>query len=306
MKSNKLILTVAFLMFCAISIIVLVYAESLDEATLRSGVVVGYACIPSPLVPGETYTIRWISQAYVPIRSKFQIIYSDGSNDIVNGILYDTKRGGYHISDRYSTKYYFQAEYTVPLDKSGDAMVGFHHAQDDGERGIWMYGLFPTGVIRRPYRVAGKNFYVTISSNSFHKTCTQNGEGGQCVKYVRDYFGGSYQTMPGLCQFNADCGAYNAWGHWDLGFGRGQLPDANSTIVIGKNAGSSEGHVAVVTRVSCNPEGTYCLKVQESNWDFDELVDCDVTYTFYPETSEVTRESGSNRYPVLGFIYGSR
>jgi len=152
-----------------------------------------------------------------------------------------------------------------------------------------------------------ENHYVVIYSkgDSVNKTCTQDSDGGQCVTYVRNYFGGSYQSMPGLCQYSDDCGAYNAWGHWDLGFGSGPTPAANSIMVIDQTAGLSTGHVAVVIDVSSNSDGTYNLTIQESNWDLDELVDCDVTYTFYPDDSEVTREGGSTRYPILGFIYGT-
>jgi hypothetical protein len=135
--------------------------EILDQAVLRSGCVIGSVDIPDTLVPGETYQITWMVQSYVDIRSRFQIRYDDGTKDESEGDLLDTREGTYSISDRKSYEYYFSVPYTVPLDKTGDARVGFHNSQTDGD--YWMYGLFPTGVIDRPYGTAGKQFYVTIS-----------------------------------------------------------------------------------------------------------------------------------------------
>jgi hypothetical protein len=45
------------------------------------------------------------------------------------------------------------------------------------------------------------------------------------------------------------------------------------------------------------------LTVRESNWDGDQLVDCDVTYTYYPDSSEVTREGGATRFLYLVLYY---
>jgi len=146
--------------------------------------------------------------------------------------------------------------------------------------------------------------YLVISEDAL-ATCTQDSFGGQCVEYVKGYFGSNPQSMPGLCQYNTDCGARNAWGHWDLGYGNGQIPFKNSIIVLDRFSGLSTGHMAVVTNVESNLNGTFTLYIQESNWDnSDELVDCNVIYTFYPNDSEVTRGNGTSRYPVLGFIYG--
>ncbi|MFH1320224.1 MAG: CHAP domain-containing protein [Bacteroidota bacterium] len=145
---------------------------------------------------------------------------------------------------------------------------------------------------------------VLIFNKNVEAACTQDEYGGQCVEYVRNYFGGSYELMPGLCQYDPDCGARNAWDHWDLGFGSGQKPADNSIMVIDQFPRIPTGHMAVVISAISNIDGTYTLKVQESNWDLDELVDCDVSYTFYPNDSEATREGGVNRYTILGFIYG--
>jgi len=138
------------------------------------------------------------------------------------------------------------------------------------------------------------------SYSNVQASCTQDAYGGQCVAYVRNYFGGSYSSMPGLCYVgDRTCSAYNAWGNWDLGYGSGTVPYNNSIMVMDHANGQPHGHVNVIVSVNNNQ-----LFVRESNWDFDEKIDCNVSYTFYPETSEVSRNSGSRRYPVLGFIYG--
>jgi murein DD-endopeptidase MepM/ murein hydrolase activator NlpD len=141
-----------------------VTGETLDEGVLRSGCVIGNIDMPNSLTPGETYTINWMVQSYVDVRSRFQIIYSDNISEKIEGNLYDKKIGRYYISNHQSYEYYFSIEYTVPDGKSGDARVGFHNSQNDGA--WWMYSLFPTGVIDRPYGTAGKQFYVKIIANS--------------------------------------------------------------------------------------------------------------------------------------------
>ena len=124
-------------------------------------------------------------------------------------------------------------------------------------------------------------FYTGSETSAFGATCTQDEEGGQCVEYVRNYFCGNTKTMPGLCQYNTDCGAYNAWGNWDLGFGSEKIPANDSVMILSKSERLPVGHVAVVTNSKYNLDGTYALTVQESNWGLDGLVDCGVTYTFY-------------------------
>lgn len=112
--------------------------------------------------------------------------------------------------------------------------------------------------------------------------------------------------MPGLCQYDTSCGARFAWGHWDLGFGSGQIPAHNSIIVMDEWSGVSTGHMGKVVSASRKSDGNYELVVNESNWDKDLKMDCGVTYTYYSDDHEVTRAGGSSRYPVLGFIYGSQ
>jgi hypothetical protein len=156
---KKIIGIIAFCIACSWNSI---YAESLDDAVLRSGVVIGNIDIPNKLTPGNSHTIWWIAQAYVPIKSKLFIKYADGEKDSVLGTLEVVENGDYSISNRSSKKYYFKATLTVPSDKSGDASVGFHNAQDDGEDEFWMFGIFPSGVITRPDGTAGKLFKVSV------------------------------------------------------------------------------------------------------------------------------------------------
>jgi len=133
-------------------------------------------------------------------------------------------------------------------------------------------------------------------------SCTQGERGGRCVGYVRDFFGGRYDTMPALCGIHPNCSAYNAWGHWDFGFGSGQRPLANSVMVLDRGD-LPDGHVAVVLSATDNRDGTYSLIVNESNWGRDLAIDCNVSYTYFAESSQVTRGTREARYPVLGFIY---
>jgi hypothetical protein len=136
-------------------------------------------------------------------------------------------------------------------------------------------------------------------------SCTQGERGQRCVRYVREFFGGSYETMPPLCGIHPNCSAYNAWGHWDLGFGSGQKPAANSVMVLDRGA-LPDGHVAVVLSATDNQDGTYSLVVNESNWDRDLAADCNVNYTYVAGPSKVTRGTSETRYPVLGFVYGQQ
>jgi len=138
------------------------YAETLDDAVLRSGVVIGNVDIPARLIPGSSYTIWWIAQAYIPIKSKLFIKYADGEEDSTLGTLEVEEIGDYSISGRSSKKYFFKTTLIVPFDKSGIAVVGFHNAQDDGEPEFWMFGIFPSGVIDRPYGVSGKLFEINV------------------------------------------------------------------------------------------------------------------------------------------------
>lgn len=147
-------------------------------------------------------------------------------------------------------------------------------------------------------QVISKTFSISVLPRH---GCQQDMYGGQCVNYVRDFFGGRYDLMPGLCLYE-DCGAYHAWEAWDLGYGKGHLPEKKSILIMDKRT-LRYGHVAVVSDWKRNTDGTYTLTVCESNWDRDELIDCNVRYTYFPETSEVIREGRNKRYNVAGFIY---
>jgi len=147
-------------------------------------------------------------------------------------------------------------------------------------------------------QVISKTFYISVPSRH---SCQQDMHGGQCVNYVRRFFGGGYDLMPGLCIYE-DCGAYHAWDVWDLGYGKGRLPRENSILIMDKET-LQFGHVAVVLKLKRNADKTYTLTVCESNWDRDELIDCNIRYTYFPETSKVIREGRSKSYDVAGFIY---
>jgi len=143
-----------------------------------------------------------------------------------------------------------------------------------------------------------KAFFISVPSST---ELQQDIYGGQCVNYVREFFGGQHDLMPGLCIY-ADCGAYHAWEVWDLGFGKGRLPAKKSILILDKNP-LLFGHVAVVVDYTQNVDGTYTLIVNESNWDQDELIDCNVRYTYFPETAQIIREGRTKIYRVAGFIY---
>ncbi|PCJ21271.1 MAG: hypothetical protein COB02_01420 [Candidatus Cloacimonadota bacterium] len=143
-------------------------------------------------------------------------------------------------------------------------------------------------------------YILAMTSNNF--ACKQNAYGGQCVIYVRKVFGGSRKKMPGLCQYNKDCGAYNAYHNWNLDNGKGKLPSSNSLLIIAKQKGMPWGHIAKVKSVSIDSFGNYLMKVDESNWDNDERMDCNVNYTYYPSSNTMKRKGGTAKKSA-GFIY---
>ncbi|MCP4697244.1 MAG: hypothetical protein GY862_10385 [Gammaproteobacteria bacterium] len=149
------------------------YSETLNDALLRSGVVIGKVDIPNKLIPGNTYTIGWVAQAYIPIRSKISITYADRKIESVEGSLMITEDGDFSIKksdpssvkdkEIKSKKYFFEASITIPTGKNGDAKIGFHNALTDGDP-MWMYSLFPSGVISRPYGTGGKQFKIMVGN----------------------------------------------------------------------------------------------------------------------------------------------
>jgi len=150
----------------------------------------------------------------------------------------------------------------------------------------------------RAGHMASKTFFIHLPEKS---RCLQNAWGGQCVNYVRRFFGGRQDLMPGLCVY-ADCGAYHAWDSWDLGHGKGSLPAKKSILVLDRDP-LAFGHMAVVINWQKNRDGTYLLMVNESNWDQDELIDCNVRYTYFPDTATAVRHGRNRIYRVAGFIY---
>jgi hypothetical protein len=147
-------------------------------------------------------------------------------------------------------------------------------------------------------QIISKTFCISVPSCV---DCQQDMYGGQCVNYVRTFFGGRRDLMPGLCLY-ADCGAYHAWESWDLGYGKGLLPEKKSILIMNKGT-LLFGHMAVVVDHKRNADNTYTLTVCESNWDRDELIDCNVRYTYFPATAKIIREGRSKSYDVVGFIY---
>lgn len=160
-----------------------------------------------------------------------------------------------------------------------------------------------------------------------NKKISRDGEwGGQCVRYVRDYFctTSSDAETPGLCATKdgkKDCGAYQAWSKWDFDEGKGSIPKPESIMVFNKGTGNlKDGHVAVVTAVSKNENGTYRLTVNESNWgernsatgkwDLNEKIDEGVIYIYDSKTRKVTsrqdkhdEKARSLGYSISGFVY---
>ena len=102
---------------------------------------------------------------------------------------------------------------------------------------------------------------IFLSIVSIFSSCRNEIHGGQCVAFARKSFGSSPSQMPGLCKFSKDCGAYNAYDHWDLGYGRGKLPSSNSLLVLSKQKDLPFGHIARVNSVSLDSYGNYHLMV---------------------------------------------
>lgn len=137
------------------------------------------------------------------------------------------------------------------------------------------------------------------------QSCVHGAYGGQCVKFARDAFGKNKRKMPGLCKFNKDCGAYNAYQNWNLGYGKGKIPFSNSIMVIAKQKNLPLGHVAKVKSVFIDSYGLYQMKVDESNWTLDENMSCDVHYSYNPANNMIKRYGGREK-SLAGFIYSSK
>lgn len=134
------------------------------------------------------------------------------------------------------------------------------------------------------------------------QACSHGSYGGQCVQFARNSFGKDKKKMPGLCKFNRDCGAYNAYKNWDLGHGKGKEPHTNSIMVIAKQKDLPLGHIAKVKSIFIDSYGVYQMKVDESNWTLDENMSCDVHYSYNPRNNKVKRYGGKEK-TLAGFIY---
>ena len=113
--------------------------------------------------------------------------------------------------------------------------------------------------------------------------------------------------MPGL---SGNLGAFHAYDEWDLGFGRGTVPDIGSAIVLDATSKNQYGHIGVVISAIQEENGKWSLLVNESNWEGKEVARCSVKYSFDPIAMTALHEFGNNgafgatNYPVRGFVYG--
>ncbi len=142
-------------------------------------------------------------------------------------------------------------------------------------------------------------------------TCSSGADGGQCVKYVRDQFADhpGVSGLSPLCGTSSDpdedCGAKFAYLNdlWDLGFGKGVTPRKNS-VAVWYSQNSDYGHMAVVSYVSQNPDGTYSIVINDSNWTGNETQMCAIPYVVNTSTMQTFRNGNPNPKTLIGFIYG--
>lgn len=140
--------------------------------------------------------------------------------------------------------------------------------------------------------------------------------GGECVNYARFITGNNLSTSPYI---GGDLGAYHIYDLWDYGYGRGNIPQQNSLIVLDKWGSNPSGHVGIVRKIVKYENGTYDLYVDESNWYKDKRIIKNAHYFFDSNIMKVKREwnkegymhppgevdspLGSSWYPVRGFVY---
>ncbi|MGE0083353.1 MAG: carboxypeptidase regulatory-like domain-containing protein [Desulfococcaceae bacterium] len=154
--------------------------------------------------------------------------------------------------------------------------------------------------------------YTEVNSKSLRKSykssssCQQNAVGGQCVRYARewakDYWGTTDSMVPYL---GTNGSAYQIYDKWNLKGGKGSVPANNSLIILDKGSGIPDGHVGVVLNSRRNSDGIYTLTVNESNWDLDEKIDCNVTYTYKNQSGGIVTKRGSSAkwLKLRGFVY---
>jgi len=292
MKKNKPFIGLGFLLAVIFVLTpLLTHGETLAQATLRSGTVIAEHSTPAVLEVGQVYDILWKTQSYVDITSQLVIKFPDGQVKKYDANLARKKEGVYSIQGNKSNNYTFSASFTVPQ-IIGDIEVGYYHAQNDrSDEHYNMYGLLAS--VQRPVGTASKQFYSNICESV---------DGGQCVSYIRDLFGGDYGQMPGLCAYG-DCGAALAYDYWEFGHGKGYIPKIKSIMVLARSNILEYGHVGVVMSIKASNDGTFQLIVNESNWDSDEMISCGVPYTLDPDSLTVTRAGDSQSHPLKGFIY---
>ncbi len=134
-------------------------------------------------------------------------------------------------------------------------------------------------------------------------TCKNGAFGGECVIFVRNVLGGSYDEMPGLCQFDDSCGAFLIYDHWDFGFNKSRLvPKKNALLVIKPWDGNDKGHVAIVRNIE-EKKDSIVLTVDESNVVARGIVSCGAKYEFDKNKHAVKRSNFSTWWPIEGFVY---
>ncbi len=139
--------------------------------------------------------------------------------------------------------------------------------------------------------------------------------GGECVYYARIHTGNNLENSPYL---GKNGGAHLIFDYWGYGFGKGELPAENSLIVLDRRLGYGNGHVGVVRQVSDLGNGTYELRVDESNFYPDQIETTNSLYRYNSVVHTAKREwnndlanrfgtvdspLGLTSYPVLGFVY---
>ncbi len=294
-------MTYLFAIFTVLILGTSAYAETAQDAASRSGAVVTHACMPS-VQSGQNPTIVWSIENYLSTNSYVQLRVNADQRTLVQGTLLRTETGQYKIGNYSSKIRTYKATVPTPAHQ-GQAHLGFYTLMSGDANSPKMFALQRPGVARTLSNSAAKEQLVSLTPVAT-PACSTNTIGGECVAYARQQFGGDYKKMPGLCSMANDCGAAEIYGHWDLGYGRGSVPTANSLIVINRGTGIPVGHVGVVTKVECDPSGKFKLTVNESNWSLKKKISCGNTYMLDPQTMQATRNGNSKQLEVLGFIYG--
>jgi hypothetical protein len=120
-------------------------SETIEEAILRSGSLIVSNNFPPVLTANTEYTFKWKIQSYVPLKSRLEIRYSDGTIDreLGNKLIGPAESAGYSIGSYESHFYEYSVNYTVEDVSDSNIRIGFHNTKDDSGSDFWMYGLYP-------------------------------------------------------------------------------------------------------------------------------------------------------------------